>query len=211
MDQSLDYWRQVIELSPWIVAVPFLVGFGIIILNSLVGSSTKQVKTLSMVASLSGVVYGFIHSVMIFYALAKYPQLGPWLKNIPYFVSGSFTLTLGVLIDNLAAFMLIVVTSVSLLVQVYHAWLYAGRRRIFALLLLFKFIHRPMLGLVVATNLFQMYFFWELVGVCSYFLIGFWFYKKSAAEACLKAFVDETESVTSISLSACCGFFAKSL
>lgn len=189
MDQSLDYWRQVIELSPWIVAVPFLVGFGIIILNSLVGSSTKQVKTLSMVASLSGVVYGFVHSIMIFYALAKYPQLGPWVKNIPYFVSGSFTLTLGVLIDNLASFMLIVVTSVSLLVQVYtHGYMREdeGYSRFYCYLSLFT---ASMLGLVVATNLFQMYFFWELVGVCSYFLIGFWFYKKSAAEACLKAFV----------------------
>ncbi|MBC7998442.1 MAG: NADH-quinone oxidoreductase subunit L, partial [Leptolyngbya sp.] len=46
-----------------------------------------------------------------------------------------------------------------------------------------------MLGLVVATNLFQMFFFWELVGVCSYFLIGFWWYKESAARACMKAFV----------------------
>ena len=45
-----------------------------------------------------------------------------------------------------------------------------------------------MLGLVVATNLFQMYFFWELVGVCSYFLIGFWWTRVSAAEAALKAF-----------------------
>jgi NAD(P)H-quinone oxidoreductase subunit 5 len=46
-----------------------------------------------------------------------------------------------------------------------------------------------MLGLVVSTNFFQMYGFWELVGVCSYFLIGFWWYKESAAKACMKAFV----------------------
>ncbi|MCC6978269.1 MAG: NADH-quinone oxidoreductase subunit L [Candidatus Melainabacteria bacterium] len=189
MEQSIDYWRQVIELSPWIVAVPFLVGFGIIVLNTLVGSSTKLVKTLSMVASIGGVVYGFIHSLMIFYALCKFPELGPWVKNVPYFTSASFTLTLGVLVDNLCAFMLIVVTSVSLLVQVYtHGYMREdpGYSRFYCYLSLFT---ASMLGLVVATNLFQMYFFWELVGVCSYFLIGFWWYKKSAAEACLKAFV----------------------
>jgi NADH:ubiquinone oxidoreductase subunit 5 (subunit L)/multisubunit Na+/H+ antiporter MnhA subunit len=46
-----------------------------------------------------------------------------------------------------------------------------------------------MLGLVIATNLFQMYFFWELVGVCSFLLIGFWWHKPAAAHACKKAFV----------------------
>ncbi len=189
MEQSIDYWRQVIELSPWIVAVPFLVGFGIILLNSLVGSSTKLVKTLSMVASVGGVLYGFVHSMMIFYALCKYPELGPWVKNIPYFISGSFTFTVGVLIDNLATFMMIVVTSVSLLVQIYtHGYMREdeGYSRFYCYLSLFT---GSMLGLVVATNLFQSFIFWELVGVCSYFLIGFWFYKASAAEACLKAFV----------------------
>ena len=60
-----------------------------------------------------------------------------------------------------------------------------GYSRFYAYLSLFT---GSMLGLVVATNLFETYFFWELVGVCSYFLIGFWWYKNSAAEAALKAF-----------------------
>ncbi|MBC7998219.1 MAG: NAD(P)H-quinone oxidoreductase subunit F, partial [Leptolyngbya sp.] len=188
MEQSIDYWRQVIELSPWIVAAPFLVGFAIIVMNSLMGS-TRAVKTLSMVASVGAVAYGFAHSLMIFYALAKFPELGPWVSQVPYFVSGSFTLTVGCLIDNLAALMLIVVTCVSLLVQVYtHGYMREdpGYSRFYCYLSLFT---ASMLGLVVATNLFQMFFFWELVGVCSYFLIGFWWYKESAARACMKAFV----------------------
>lgn len=189
MDQSIDYWRQVIELSPWIVATPFLVGFGIIILNSLVGSSTKLVKTLSMVASVGGVLYGFIHSLLLFQALVKFPELAPWVKNIPYFTSASFTFTVGCLIDNLAVFMMIVVTSVSLLVQIYtHGYMREdpGYSRFYCYLSLFT---GSMLGLVVSTNLFQSFIFWELVGVCSYFLIGFWWNKPSAAEACMKAFV----------------------
>jgi len=189
VDQSIDYWRQVIEMSPWIVATPFLVGFGIIVLNSLVGSSTKLVKTLSMVASVGGVLYGFIHSLLLFQALVKHPELAPWVKNIPYFTSASFTFTVGCLIDNLAVFMMIVVTSVSLLVQIYtHGYMREdpGYSRFYCYLSLFT---GSMLGLVVSTNLFQSFIFWELVGVCSYFLIGFWWNKPSAAEACMKAFV----------------------
>ena len=96
---------------------------------------------------------------------------------------------MGVLVDNLTASMLLVVTAVSLLVQVYtHGYMREdpGYRRFYSYLSLFTF---SMLGLVVATNLFQMFFFWELVGVCSYLLIGFWWYKDSAAAACVKAFV----------------------
>ncbi|MFX5005281.1 proton-conducting transporter membrane subunit, partial [Acinetobacter baumannii] len=83
----------------------------------------------------------------------------------------------------------IVVTAVSLLVQVYtHGYMREDNSysRFYAYLSLFT---GSMLGLVVATNLFQMYFFWELVGVCSFFLIGYWWYKEPAAKACLKAFL----------------------
>src|ERR1700679_3542722 len=96
---------------------------------------------------------------------------------------------MGVLVDNLTAVMLIVVTVGSLLVQIYtHSYLREdpGYGRLYAYRSLFT---GSMLGLVVATNLFQMFFFWELVGVCSYFLIGFWEYKPTAAYACMKAFV----------------------
>ncbi|HEY9787892.1 MAG TPA: NADH-quinone oxidoreductase subunit L [Candidatus Obscuribacterales bacterium] len=188
MEQSIDYWRQVIDSAYWIVAAPFLVGAAIIVLNSLF-TSTRFVKTLSMMGSVGAVLYGFVHSLLIFYALAKFPELGPMVKNIPWFQSESFTFSVGILVDNLAAMMLIVVTTVSLLVQVYtHGYMREdpGYSRFYCYLSLFT---GSMLGLVVATNLFQMYMFWELVGVCSYFLIGFWFYKRSAAEACLKAFV----------------------
>ena len=95
---------------------------------------------------------------------------------------------MGLLVDNLVVVMLIVVTTVSLLVQIYtHGYMREdpGYSRFYSYLSLFT---GSMLGLVVSTNLFETYFFWELVGVCSYFLIGFWWYKNSAAEAALKAF-----------------------
>ncbi|MFA5354556.1 MAG: NADH-quinone oxidoreductase subunit L, partial [Thermodesulfovibrionales bacterium] len=103
--------------------------------------------------------------------------------------SGSFRVTVGFLIDQLTAIMLIVVTSVSLLVHIYSAGYMhddKGYYRFFSYLSLFTF---SMLMLVMGNNLLQLYFGWEAVGLCSYFLIGFWYDKKSAADAGKKAFV----------------------
>lgn len=142
-----------------------------------------------MLLSISAVIYGFVHSLLIFYALNHPGITGGVVADIPYFESASLNLHIGVLVDNLASMMLIVVTSVSLLVQIYtHGYMREdpGYSRFYSYLSLFT---GSMLGLVISTNLFQMFFFWELVGVCSYLLIGFWWYKDSAAAACVKAFV----------------------
>ena len=96
----------------------------------------------------------------------------------------------GVLVDGLSAAMLVVVAVVAMLVQVYSlAYLHGERRpalgRYYAWQSLFAF---SMMGLVLAPDLLQTYMFWELVGVCSFLLIGFWYEKPSAARAALKAF-----------------------
>ncbi|MCL4537884.1 MAG: NADH-quinone oxidoreductase subunit L [Nitrospirae bacterium] len=106
-----------------------------------------------------------------------------------WIVSGSFKVTVGFLIDQLTAIMLIVVTSVSLLVHIYSVGYMHGDKgyyRFFAYLSLFTF---SMLMLVMGNNLLQLYFGWEAVGLCSYFLIGFWYEKKSASDAGKKAFI----------------------
>ncbi|HCZ12739.1 MAG TPA: NADH-quinone oxidoreductase subunit L, partial [Nitrospiraceae bacterium] len=106
-----------------------------------------------------------------------------------WIVSGNFKVTVGFLIDQLTAIMLIVVTSVSLLVHIYSVGYMhgdGGYYRFFAYLSLFTF---SMLMLVMGNNLLQLYFGWEAVGLCSYFLIGFWYEKKSAADAGKKAFI----------------------
>jgi NADH-quinone oxidoreductase subunit L len=106
-----------------------------------------------------------------------------------WFTAGSLTVDLGVRVDGLTAVMLVVVTSVSLLVQVYSTGYMDGDHgegRYFAYMCLFT---TSMLGLVLANNLFQLFIFWELVGLCSYLLIGFWFHKPSAAAAAKKAFI----------------------
>lgn len=102
---------------------------------------------------------------------------------------GGFSIDLAVRLDQLAWLMTGVVCAVSLLVQVYSIGYMHGERgyaRYFAYLSLFT---ASMLGLVVADNLFQLYVCWEIVGICSYLLIGFWWHKPQAAAAAKKAFV----------------------
>lgn len=96
---------------------------------------------------------------------------------------------LGILLDPISVMMLVVITTVSLMVHIYSLGYMKGERgfqRYYAFLSLFTF---SMLGLVVAPNIFQMYIFWELVGVSSYLLIGFYYTKPEAIAASKKAFI----------------------
>lgn len=98
-------------------------------------------------------------------------------------------ISFGVMIDGLTAIMLLVVSFVSLIVQIYSLGYMKGDPgfcRYYAWMSLFTM---AMLGVVISSNLAMVYFFWELVGLCSYLLIGFWFHKPSAAAAAKKAFI----------------------
>lgn len=107
-----------------------------------------------------------------------------WLK-----FTDQLQIHLGILLDPLSVMMLVVITTVSLMVHIYSLGYMKGEKgfqRYYAFLSLFTF---SMLGLVVATNIFQMYIFWELVGVSSYLLIGFYYERPSAVAASKKAFI----------------------
>lgn len=102
---------------------------------------------------------------------------------------GTYQLNVGIGIDNLAALMLLVVTLISFLVHLFSTEYMRGDvryGRFFSYLGLFTF---SMLGIVIANNFFFMYVFWELVGISSYLLIGFWYEKDSASNAGKKAFI----------------------
>ena len=103
--------------------------------------------------------------------------------------SKGLSIDIGILLDPISAMMLVVVTFISLMVHIYSLAYMKGEERFstyYAFLGLFTF---SMLGLVVASNIFQMYIFWELVGVSSFLLIGFYYDKPSAVAACKKAFI----------------------
>jgi NADH-quinone oxidoreductase subunit L len=107
-----------------------------------------------------------------------------WLQ-----LSDKLHIDLGVLLDPISVMMLVVISTVSFMVHIYSLGYMKGEKgfeRFFAFLSLFSF---SMLGLVLATNIFQMYIFWELVGVSSFLLIGFYYQKPSAVRASKKAFI----------------------
>ena len=116
-----------------------------------------------------------------------YETLVPY--NMTWLPLGSLHFDMGIMLDPISVMMLIVISTVSLMVHIYSMGYMHGEKgfqRYYAFLSLFTM---SMLGLVVATNIFQMYLFWELVGVSSYLLIGFYYTAPAAIAASKKAFI----------------------
>lgn len=174
----------------WAVPLYPLVAFVLIVLIRAFAPNSK--KELASGLTIFATFLGLLHTV-----LGAIPWLlqqpGDAVKalehNVTWLQTGTFKLSLGYLVDSMSVMMLFVVTFISILIQWYtHGYMShdKGYAKFFGYLALFNF---SMLGLVLSTNLFQIYIFWELVGVSSYLLIGFWFHKPSAAAACMKAFM----------------------
>ncbi|MFA6989320.1 MAG: NADH-quinone oxidoreductase subunit L [Candidatus Gastranaerophilaceae bacterium] len=170
----------------WIVPLLPLWAFLIVIfgINLNVYESKKITATITCLSTFAGFVFSI-------FALVKCLNTANFNYEYNQFwsIAENIKLSVGYLLDNLSIMMLVLVTSVSLLIQIYsHEYMNKdeGYHRFFAYLNFFNF---SMLGLVLSSNLFQMYIFWELVGVSSYLLIGFWFRKPSAAKAASKAFI----------------------
>lgn len=143
---------------------------------------------LGMVAVLSyATAYGYF--TMPRTADGVFETIVPYNINWLPFFDGSLHFDMGIMLDPISVMMLIVISTVSLMVHVYSFGYMHGERgfqRYYAYLSLFTM---SMLGLVVVTNIFQMYLFWELVGVSSYLLIGFYYTSPAAIAASKKAFI----------------------
>ena len=162
----------------------------------LLGIFNTQIKP--AVSGYIGVLGLSISAVLSYYAAYQYFFVlgkvdGVYQTFVEKTVWMNFTDTLhidmGILVDPISVMMLIVVTTISLMVHIYSRGYMKGDNgytKFFAFLSLFSF---SMLGLVLATNLFQIYIFWELVGVSSYLLIGYYYTKTSAVAAAKKAFI----------------------
>lgn len=130
-----------------------------------------------------------IAAVVSYSKLVIYPDIQVIQTKFEWFSLGSSSFNVGYGIDNIAAIMLMVVTVISFLVHLFSTIYMEGDRRFptfFAYLGLFTF---SMMGIVIANNFLVMYIFWELVGISSYLLIGFWYEKNSASNAGKKAFI----------------------
>ncbi|MGB7440436.1 MAG: NAD(P)H-quinone oxidoreductase subunit 5 [Coleofasciculaceae cyanobacterium] len=179
--ESLYQYAWLIPVLP--LAAATLVGLGLISLNKAT-NSLRQLAAVFIVSVLGA-------SMVLSFALLWSQIHGhePLTRTLEWASAGSFRLTMGYTIDHLTALMLVIVTTVAFLVMIYTDGYMAhdkGYVRFYAYLSLFS---SSMLGLVVSPNLLQVYVFWELVGMCSYLLIGFWYDRKEAADACQKAFV----------------------
>lgn len=136
-----------------------------------------------------GIIFSYLSFHLSAYLFISNLNKMDFRWSVPWFEIGDTSVQLGVEIGPLQAIMLLVVSLVNLLVQIY-SWAYMKHDRRFityyAYLSLFAF---SMLGLVISPNLFQIYFFWELVGVSSFLLIGFWYHRRAAVAAAKKAFI----------------------
>nr|WGM73844.1 NADH-plastoquinone oxidoreductase subunit 5 [Chamaedorea sp. M_zhpu90] len=172
----------------WII--PFLpltvtmsIGFGLIFIPT----ATKNIRRIWAFPSifLLSIAMGFSANLSIQQINGSfiYQYLWSWTINI------DFSLEFGYLIDPLTSIMSILITTVGVMILIYSDNYMShdqGYLRFFAYM---SFSNTSMLGLVTSSNLIQIHIFWELVGMCSYLLIGFWFTRPIAASACQKAFV----------------------
>jgi len=174
----------------WILLIPFLM----FIFLGLAGH--KYFPKLSGILGTSGLaiitILSYVTAYKYFFVSEKIE--GAYQKIIAFnFTWLQFTdklhIDIGALLDPISVMMLVVISTVSLMVHIYSLGYMKdekGFERFFSFLSLFSF---SMLGLVLATNIFQMYIFWELVGVSSFLLIGFYYQKPSAVRASKKAFI----------------------
>ncbi|MBR5695094.1 MAG: NADH-quinone oxidoreductase subunit L [Paludibacteraceae bacterium] len=183
--------EQLANLAPYVLILPLCM----FLILGLFGK-----KMCPKVSGLLGTTVFGVVSVICYYIALKYffsgeYQIGETYQQVTLFnmewlrMNEDLVISIGFLLDPLSAIMLIVISTVSLMVHIYSMGYMHGEggfQRFYAILSLFSF---AMLGLVVATNIFQMYIFWELVGVSSFLLISFYYFKHSAVRAAKKAFI----------------------
>nr|YP_010503710.1 NADH-plastoquinone oxidoreductase subunit 5 [Chrysosplenium pilosum]YP_010504719.1 NADH-plastoquinone oxidoreductase subunit 5 [Chrysosplenium lectus-cochleae]YP_010978439.1 NADH-plastoquinone oxidoreductase subunit 5 [Chrysosplenium valdepilosum]UXE32259.1 NADH-plastoquinone oxidoreductase subunit 5 [Chrysosplenium pilosum]UXE33436.1 NADH-plastoquinone oxidoreductase subunit 5 [Chrysosplenium lectus-cochleae]WOC30178.1 NADH-plastoquinone oxidoreductase subunit 5 [Chrysosplenium valdepilosu len=163
--------------------VPVLIGVGLLLFPT----STKSIRRMWAFPSV------FLLSILLLFSADL--SIGQINSNSIYqyvwswTINNDFSFEFGHLIDPLTSIMLILITTVGIIVLIYSDNYMShdqGYVRFFAYM---SFFNTSMLGLVTSSNLIQIYIFWELVGMCSYLLIGFWFTRPVVANACQKAFV----------------------
>jgi len=168
-----------------ILFLPLWVG-AVFVLNSLVGF--VQSKRTTMILTVLSTLVGLVFSAILLFGF--YNSNTPAFEDTTlWFQAGNFNFYLGVLVDKISSLFLFILMSVSILVQIYsYSYMYKDEHfnRYYAYLNLFNF---AMAGLILSSNLLQTYAFWELVGVSSYLLIGFWYKNYVASNAAKKAFI----------------------
>src|SRR5471030_404358 len=168
------------EILPWLILFLPLLATAVITLFTL------RCKTTSSLISIGAVVGGFILTIVFISANGFHINAE---TSTNWLTIGDLHVDFGLKLDALSLMMLLIVTGVGGAIHIYsYAYMDEdpGKARFFAFMSLFTF---SMLGIVLANNFLMLFIFWELVGVSSYLLIGFWFEKPSAGDAAKKAFI----------------------
>nr|YP_010811960.1 NADH dehydrogenase subunit 5 [Eremophila virens]UOH98893.1 NADH dehydrogenase subunit 5 [Eremophila virens] len=180
MEQTYQYaW--IIPFLP--LPVPILIGVGLLLFPT----ATKNLRRMWAFSSILLLSIVMIFSTNLSIQQIKSSSIYQYVWS--WTLDNDFSLEFGYLIDPLTSIMSMLITTVGIMVLIYSDNYMAhdqGYLRFFAYM---SFFSTSMLGLVTSSNLIQIYIFWELVGMCSYLLIGFWFTRTPAANACQKAFV----------------------
>ena len=172
----------------WLIPVLPLAGAAILGTGLItVSKATNSLRQLSAVFVVSLMGTAMVLSFALLWSQIQGHEA--YTRMIEWATAGDFHLSMGYTIDHLSALMMVIVCTVAFLVMIYTDGYMAhdpGYVRFYTYLSLFG---SSMLGLVISPNLVQIYIFWELVGMASYLLIGFWYERQPAADACQKAFV----------------------
>jgi NADH-quinone oxidoreductase subunit L len=169
------------EILPWLIL--FLPLLSVVVITLF----TLRNKTVSSLISIGAIVTGFVLTIAFIAANGFHPAVTELSTN--WLSIGGLQIDFGLKLDALSLMMLLIVTGVGGAIHIYSfGYMHEdkGMARFFAFMSLFTF---SMLGVVLANNFLMMFIFWELVGVSSYLLIGFWFEKPSAGDAAKKAFI----------------------
>nr|WCQ82862.1 NADH-plastoquinone oxidoreductase subunit 5 [Diplodiscus trichospermus] len=180
MEQTYQYsW-----IIPFVtLPIPILIGMGLLLFPTATKNLRRMWAFPNILLLSIVMIFSVDLSIQQINRSSIYQYVWSWTIN------NDFSFEFGYFIDSLTSIMLILITTVGIFVLIYSDNYMShdqGYLRFFAYMSLFN---TSMLGLVTSSNLIQIYIFWELVGMCSYLLIGFWFTRPAAAKACQKAFV----------------------
>nr|UJV31373.1 NADH-plastoquinone oxidoreductase subunit 5 [Psammosilene tunicoides] len=180
----MEHIYQYAWIIPFIpLPVPLLIGVGLLLFPT----ATKNLRRIWAFSSISLLTIAMIFSMTLsihqISSNSIYQYVWSWTIN------NDFSFEFGYLLDPLTSIMSVLITTVAILVLIYSDNYMCHDRGYLRFFAYMSFFNTSMLGLVTSSNLIQIYIFWELVGMCSYLLIGFWFTRPIAANACQKAFV----------------------
>src|SRR6266403_5401610 len=176
---------------PWLIENLYLIPPLPLLAAAVLAVTSRPHRRFAATMTIGTMAISFLLSARAFLGTLGKSADGPWheVHNFSWFAIGKSSLQLGWMLDPLTAVMLVMVTFVSLLIFIYSVGYMAHDENFTRFFCFMSLFAAAMLGVVIANSLLLFFMCWELVGLTSYLLIGFWYHKPSAAAAAKKAFI----------------------